>query len=37
LLPDGWPGSSAAGFFDRHSARLRPAADRFVSTCLEQP
>jgi phenylacetic acid degradation operon negative regulatory protein len=37
LLPDGWPGSAAAGFFDRHSARLRPAADRFVSSCLEQP
>jgi phenylacetic acid degradation operon negative regulatory protein len=37
LLPDGWPGTVAAAFFDRHSARLRPAADRFVTTCLEQP
>jgi phenylacetic acid degradation operon negative regulatory protein len=34
LLPDGWPGLTAAGFFDRHSARLRPAADRYVTACL---
>ncbi|WP_027341779.1 PaaX family transcriptional regulator [Hamadaea tsunoensis] len=37
LLPDGWPGSAAAGFFDRHASRLRPAADRFVTACLAEP
>jgi phenylacetic acid degradation operon negative regulatory protein len=36
LLPEPWPGSSAAAFFDRHAARLRPAADRHVDHCLEQ-
>jgi phenylacetic acid degradation operon negative regulatory protein len=35
LLPERWPGTSAAVFFDRHAARLRPAADRFVEQCLE--
>lgn len=35
LLPERWPGSSAAAFFDRHAARLRPAADRYVDHCLE--
>jgi len=34
LLPPRWPGVSAASFFDRHSARLRPAADRYVERCL---
>ena len=34
LLPEHWPGTSAAAFFDRHAARLRPAADRFVDRCL---
>jgi phenylacetic acid degradation operon negative regulatory protein len=34
LLPEGWPGTSAAAFFDRHAARLRPAADRYVERCL---
>jgi phenylacetic acid degradation operon negative regulatory protein len=34
LLPPRWPGSSAASFFDRHAARLRPAADRYVERCL---
>jgi phenylacetic acid degradation operon negative regulatory protein len=34
LLPARWPGTSAATFFDRHAARLRPAADRFVERCL---
>jgi phenylacetic acid degradation operon negative regulatory protein len=34
LLPDEWPGSSAATFFDRYAARLRPAADRYVERCL---
>jgi phenylacetic acid degradation operon negative regulatory protein len=35
LLPDPWPGASAAAFFDRHAARLRPAADRYVDRCLD--
>jgi phenylacetic acid degradation operon negative regulatory protein len=35
LLPPRWPGVSAAGFFDRHSTRLRPAADRYVERCLQ--
>jgi phenylacetic acid degradation operon negative regulatory protein len=35
LLPPRWPGGGAAAFFDRHAARLRPAADRFVDRCLE--
>ena len=34
LLPERWPGTSAASFFDRHAARLRPAADRYVESCL---
>jgi phenylacetic acid degradation operon negative regulatory protein len=34
LLPARWPGASAATFFDRHAARLRPPADRFVERCL---
>jgi phenylacetic acid degradation operon negative regulatory protein len=34
LLPTPWPGAGAAGFFDRHAARLRPAAERFVERCL---
>ena len=35
LLPERWAGTSAAAFFDRHAARLRPAADRYVEHCLE--
>ncbi|GIM85214.1 PaaX family transcriptional regulator [Salinispora arenicola] len=35
LLPERWPGTAAASFFDRHAARLRPAADRYVETCLD--
>ncbi|MFY1700284.1 PaaX family transcriptional regulator C-terminal domain-containing protein [Micromonospora sp. WMMA1923] len=35
LLPDRWPGTSAARFFDRHANRLRPAADRYVEQCLD--
>jgi phenylacetic acid degradation operon negative regulatory protein len=35
LLPDPWPGANAASFFDRHAARLRPAADRYVERCLD--
>jgi phenylacetic acid degradation operon negative regulatory protein len=34
LLPSRWPGAPAASFFDRHAARLRPAADRHVERCL---
>jgi phenylacetic acid degradation operon negative regulatory protein len=34
LLPPRWPGTVAADLFDRHAARLRPAADRFVDSCL---
>ncbi|MFL6138548.1 MAG: PaaX family transcriptional regulator C-terminal domain-containing protein [Frankiaceae bacterium] len=34
LLPSPWPGERAAAYFDRHAARLLPAADRFVDTCL---
>ncbi|MEU4687334.1 PaaX family transcriptional regulator C-terminal domain-containing protein [Actinoplanes sp. NPDC023714] len=34
LLPAGWPGVRAAGFFDKHALRLRPAADRYVERCL---
>jgi len=37
LLPERWPGETAADFFDRHEARLRPAADRFVDGCLSLP
>ena len=36
LLPEPWPGTTAAAFFDTHAARLRPAADRYVDRCLEQ-
>lgn len=35
LLPERWPGTAAAVFFDQHATRLRPAADRFVDYCLE--
>lgn len=35
LLPAGWPGVRAAVFFDKHAARLRPAADRYVERCLQ--
>ncbi|MEU8656505.1 PaaX family transcriptional regulator [Actinoplanes philippinensis] len=35
LLPPGWPGVKAALFFDKHAARLRPAADRHVERCLQ--
>ncbi|WP_213454879.1 PaaX family transcriptional regulator [Rhizomonospora bruguierae] len=35
LLPEQWAGADAAAFFDKHAARLRPAADRYVDRCLE--
>ncbi|HEX2417674.1 MAG TPA: PaaX family transcriptional regulator C-terminal domain-containing protein [Micromonosporaceae bacterium] len=34
LLPDPWPGHTAARFFDRHARRLRRAADRYVQATL---
>jgi phenylacetic acid degradation operon negative regulatory protein len=34
LLPDGWVGHEAAGFFAEQAARLLPAASHFVDTCL---
>jgi phenylacetic acid degradation operon negative regulatory protein len=34
LLPDPWPGHTAARFFDRHARRLRRAADRHVAANL---
>ncbi|MEV6493779.1 PaaX family transcriptional regulator C-terminal domain-containing protein [Actinoplanes sp. NPDC051633] len=34
LLPPRWPGTKATQFFERHAARLRPAADRYVEQCL---
>lgn len=34
LLPEGWPGTVASRFFDRHATLLRPASDRFVDECL---
>lgn len=37
LLPAHWPGRDAADFFDNHSDRLRPAADRFVEASLQTP
>lgn len=35
LLPEGWPGHQAARLFHAESARLLPAAARFVDCCLE--
>jgi phenylacetic acid degradation operon negative regulatory protein len=34
LLPDDWPGTVAAGFFDQQTARLAPAAEQFLERCL---
>ncbi len=34
LLPEPWPGTQATGFFHVQSARLLPAASRFVDCCL---
>lgn len=36
LCPPDWEGNTAAAFFDAQSARLRPAAERFVDHCLQQ-
>jgi phenylacetic acid degradation operon negative regulatory protein len=37
LLPAAWPGRQAADFFRSESARLLPAAARFVDSCLACP
>ena len=34
LLPAGWPGTTAARWFDEQSDRLLPQAQRFVAACL---
>lgn len=34
LLPPGWPGLTAAEFFDHHTARLAAPANEFVDGCL---
>ena len=34
LLPRDWPGVPASRLFTHEAARLKPAADRFVSRCL---
>ena len=36
LLPADWPGTGAADFFDRHTARLAPAVEQFVDDCLDK-
>jgi phenylacetic acid degradation operon negative regulatory protein len=36
LLPEHWPGTEAADFFDRETARLAPAAEAFLSDCLNR-
>ncbi len=34
LLPEDWPGTAAARFFDQEAERLLPATARFVDECL---
>jgi phenylacetic acid degradation operon negative regulatory protein len=36
LLPVGWPGRAAAGYFDEHATALLPRAARYVDSQLEQ-
>ena len=36
VLPPDWPGTTAAAFFDEHTLRLGPAAERFLSDCLNR-
>jgi phenylacetic acid degradation operon negative regulatory protein len=36
VLPPGWPGESAARFFDEHTLRLAPAAEAYLSDCLNR-
>ena len=35
LLPGDWPGRKAAALFTSEAERLKPAADRYVSRCLD--
>ena len=35
LLPADWPGRRAAELFTSEARRLKPAADRFVASCLD--
>ena len=35
LLPDDWPGRTAAELFTTQAERLKPAADRYVARCLD--
>jgi len=37
LLPTAWPGREAAAHFTQEAARLKPGADRFVDSCLDEP
>jgi len=34
VLPPDWPGTVAAEFFDKHTARLAPAAESYLTDCL---
>ncbi len=36
VLPPDWPGTAAAAFFDEHTLRLAPAAETFLSDCLNR-
>jgi len=36
LLPPDWAGTTAAAFFDEHTARLAPAAETFLADCLNR-
>jgi phenylacetic acid degradation operon negative regulatory protein len=36
VLPPDWPGTAAAKFFDEHTLRLAPAAETFLSDCLNR-
>lgn len=36
LLPERWPGTEAAEFFDWHTARLAPAAETYLEDCLNR-
>ena len=36
LLPQPWPGSDAAAYFNEHAERLLPAASAFVDCCLHR-
>jgi phenylacetic acid degradation operon negative regulatory protein len=36
LLPANWPGDEAAAYFDAESARLLPAAAKYVDCCLDR-